>query len=97
VGAGDQVAVAEVDPLEQPGSLAAAFPDGVIRLPREGRASCPTSRTSTAAGVPGSAPTTRLPLLDQASAIGGACRTSTLQWAAARRSRLGLIDIIADA
>jgi len=80
--------------------LVAAFPDGVIRLQREGFAICPTSRAWTADGVASDVPTTRFPLLDRASAVGRACRASTLQWAGARRALLGLIDagrIVADA
>jgi hypothetical protein len=95
---GRAIPVGAVAPVVE--HLVAAFPDGVIRLQREGFASCPTSRTWTADGVPGREPTTRFPLLDQASAIGRACATSTRQWAEARRALLGLIDagrIVADA
>jgi hypothetical protein len=69
-----------------------AFPDGVIRLQREGFASCPTTRGQTAGGEWVRLPTSRFPLLDAASAIGKPCAASTRKWSATRRGLLQLLD-----
>jgi hypothetical protein len=72
--------------------LAAAFPDGVIRIQRQGVASCPTTRRQTDAGTWERQPTSRFPLLDATSAIGKPCAASTRQWSATRRMLLDLFD-----
>jgi len=73
--------------------LIKAFPDGVIRLQREGFASCPTTMRKTAAGDwVRKQPTSRFPLLDATSAIGKPCAPLTRQWSAARRGLLQLLD-----
>ena len=72
--------------------LVAEFPDGVVRLQREGVASCPTTRYETRRGVWERGPTSRFPLLDATSVIGKPCAASTRQWSATRRSLLELVD-----
>lgn len=72
--------------------LIKAFPDGVVRLQRQGFASCPTTRGQTAGGEWASLPTSRFPLLDAASVIGEPSAASTRQWSATRRGLLSLLD-----
>lgn len=72
--------------------LVEAFPDGVIRLQRQGFADCPTTRRQTAAGEWLRLPTSSFPLLDAVSAIGTPCAALTRQWSATRRRLLHLLD-----
>ena len=72
--------------------LVAAFPDGVVRLQREGFAACPTTRVPGGGEAGIRAPTSRFPLLDAASAVGTACAASTRQWSETRRRLVQLLD-----
>jgi len=72
--------------------LVEAFPDGVVRIQREGVARCPTTRARTAAGTWERQPTSRFALLDAASAIGRPSAALTRQWSATRRGLLALLD-----
>ena len=72
--------------------LAKEFPDGVIRLRRQGYASCPTGLRATSTGEWTRQPTASFPLLDAASVIGRPSAVLTRQWTAARRGLLQLGD-----
>jgi hypothetical protein len=71
--------------------LAAAFPDGVVRLQRRGYAGTPTMALVGGAWVRGQ-PASTFPLLDAVSAIGRPSPELTRQWAAARRGLMRLAD-----
>lgn len=71
--------------------LAAAFPDGVVRLQRRGYAGTPTMALVGGAWVRGQ-PASTFPLLDAASAIGRPSPELTRQWAAARRGLMRLAE-----
>jgi hypothetical protein len=70
--------------------LLEAFPDGVVRLQRQGFARCLTTRWQTGDGEWVRLPTLRFPLLDAASAIGKPCAASTRQWSVTRHRLLHL-------
>ena len=72
--------------------LVAAFPDGVIRIQRQGFASCPTTWRQTGGGTWERQPTSRFPLLEATSAIGQPCAASTRAWSATRRVLLELVE-----
>ncbi len=72
--------------------LVAAFPDGLIRIQREGFASCPMTWRQTDGGRWERQPTSRFPLLDATSAIGRPCATSTGVWTETRLMLLELFD-----
>lgn len=74
------------------GHLVKAFPDGVIRVQRQGFASCPTTLRQAAGGKWGRQATSSFPLLDAVSATGTASAPLTRQWSATRRSLLQLLD-----
>jgi hypothetical protein len=71
--------------------LAAAFPDGAIRVQRHGFEICPTTRNPGQAGA-GRQPTSQFELLRAAGEIGAPSPTATRQWTAARRGLLRLFD-----
>jgi hypothetical protein len=72
--------------------LAATFPDGVVRVQRQGFAICPTTLREGADGTWSRQPTSSFPLLDAASAIGRPSAALTRQWAATRRGLLQLLE-----
>jgi hypothetical protein len=74
------------------GHLVETFPDGVVRIQREGFAHCPTTLARTAAGTWERQPTSRFALLDAASAIGRPSAALTRQWSVTRRGLLALLD-----
>lgn len=69
--------------------LAAAFPDGVVRLQRRAYAGTPTMAFVDGAWVRGQ-PASTFPLLDATSAVGRPCPVLTRQWSAARRGLMRL-------
>lgn len=71
--------------------LAAAFPDGVVRLGRRAYDGVPTMALEGGTWVRGR-PASTFPLLEATSAIGRPCPTLTRQWSAARRGLLRLAD-----
>jgi hypothetical protein len=72
--------------------LVEAFPDGVVRLQRQGFSRCPTTRAPLPGGEWVRRPTSHFPLLDAASAVGKPCAASTRQWSATRRGLLDLLE-----
>jgi len=71
--------------------LARAFPDGVVRVQRQGFEICPTTWRE-ADGAWARGPTSRFALLDAVSEVGRPSAALTRQWAEARRGLLGLVE-----
>jgi hypothetical protein len=71
--------------------LAAAFPDGVVRLQRRSFEGVPTMARIDGAWQRGQ-PASLFPLLEATSAKGSACPVLTRQWTAARRALGELLD-----
>jgi hypothetical protein len=71
--------------------LAAAFPDGVVRLQRRSFEGVPTMARIDGAWQRGQ-PASLFPLLEATSAKGSACPVLTRQWTAARRASSELLD-----
>jgi hypothetical protein len=72
--------------------LTGAFPDGAIRVQRQGFAICPTTLREGADGAWSRQPTSSFPLLEATSAIGTPSAALTRQWAATRRGLLPLLE-----
>jgi hypothetical protein len=72
--------------------LTRAFPDGVIRIQRQGFAVCPMTWREGADGAWSRQPTSSFPLLEATSAIGKPSAALTRQWTATRRGLLQLLD-----
>jgi hypothetical protein len=71
--------------------LVRTFPDGVVRVQRQGFEICPTTWCEGEAGW-SRQPTSRFALLDAVSEVGRPSVALTRQWAEARRGLVGLID-----
>jgi hypothetical protein len=70
--------------------LVTAFPDGVVRVGRDGTASCPMGWRKDGGAGWARVATRHSPLFDAASAIGSPSAALTRQWTATRRALVEL-------